>query len=155
MTIKERIAADMTAAMKAKDADRLSVLRMLKARMLEAEVEHRAKQGRDYSLGDEEALAVISSYAKQRRDSIDAYRQGGREDLASKEQAELAIVQTYLPAQLSEEEIRRLAREAVAACGASSPKDIGAVMKALMPKVKGAADGGTVNRIVRELLGGA
>ena len=154
MTIKERIGADLTAAMKSKDAARLSVMRMVKARMLEAEVELRSKKGLDYQLEDPEALSVITAYAKQRRDSIDAYRQGGRTDLAEKEEAELAILQEYLPAQLPEAEIRRLVAEAIAVSGATSAKEMGAVMKILMPKVKGAADGGVVNRIVRELLGG-
>ncbi len=153
MTIKEKVVADMTAAMKAKDAARLSVMRMLKSKMMEAEVELRSKKGLDYQLEDQEALAVISAYAKQRRDSIDAYRQGGRAELAAKEEAELAIIQEYLPAQLSEADIRRFAQEAIAAAGATSAKEMGAVMKLLMPKVKGAADGAVVNRIVRELLG--
>ena len=155
MTIKEKIVADMTAAMKAKDAARLSVMRMLKSKMMEAEVELRAKKGLDYQLEDQESLAVIGSYAKQRRDSIEAYTQGGRAELAAKEQAELVIIQEYLPAQLSEDDIRGFAREAIAASGATSAKDMGAVMKVLMPKVKGAADGAVVNRIVRELLGGS
>src|SRR5215510_8325507 len=153
MTLKERINADLTAAMKAKDAERLGVVRMLKARLLEAEVELRATRGTDYQLADPEAIGVIASYAKQRRDSIDAYRNAGRADLAAKEEVELGLITQYLPAQLSEEEIRTLVREAIAAAGASSAKDMGSVMKALMPKVKGAADGALVNRIVRELLG--
>src|SRR6058998_3437518 len=108
MTIKQRIAADLTAAMKAKDAARLGVIRMLKSRMMEAEVEQRGKKGTGYELEDPEALAVIHAYAKQRRDSIEAYRQAKREDLAAKEEAELAIIQEYLPAQLSSEEVRRI-----------------------------------------------
>ena len=139
--------------MKARDTVRLGVVRMLKARMQEAEVEKRAEKGAGYALEDAEALAVISAYAKQRRDSIEAYRQGGREDLAAKEEAELAIIQQYLPAQLSEADVRRLVSEAIAESAASSAKDMGAVMKLVMPKVKGVADGKLVNQIVRELLG--
>jgi uncharacterized protein YqeY len=127
---------------------------MLKSRMMEAEVERRATHGTGYELQDEEALAVIAAYAKQRRDSIDAYRQGGREDLAAKEEAELAVVQEYLPRQLSADEVRAIVSGAIAESGASSAKDMGAVMKLVMPKVKGVSDGKLVNQIVRELLGG-
>ncbi len=152
MSIKERIVADLTAAMKAKDAARLGVLRMLKAKLLEAEVEARGKKGVSASLEDADALAVIAAYAKQRRDSIDAYRAGGREDLASREEAELRVVQEYLPRQMSAEEIREMAREVIATVGATSMKEIGVVMKALMPRTKGAADGKLGNDIVRSLL---
>lgn len=152
MTLKERLVADLTAAMKSRDAQRTGVLRMLKSKMLEAEVDQRAKKGTDYQIEDPDALAVVAAYAKQRRDAIEAYRQGGREDLAAKEEAELAIVQEYLPKQLSPDEIRSIVREAIAATGASSVKEMGVVMKAVMPKTKGAADGKLVNDIVRELL---
>lgn len=94
------------------------------------------------------------SYAKQRRDSIDSYRQGGREDLAAQEESELAIVLEYLPKQMGADEIRQIVSEAIAACGATTVKDTGAIMKLVMPKVKGAADGKLVNQIVAELLGG-
>ena len=154
MTLKQRIVADLTAAMKAKDTARLGVIRMLKSRMMEAEVEQRAMKGPGHELEDPEALAVIAAYAKQRRDSIEAYRQGGREDLAAKEEVELTIIQEYLPAQLSVEEIRRIVSEAIAESGATSAKDLGAVMKIVMPKVKGVSDGKVVNQIVRELLTG-
>jgi len=153
MSIKERIVADLTAAMKAKDAQRLGVVRMLKSRIMEAEVEQRSRKGLDYVLADEECLAVIATYAKQRRDSIEAYRKGGKEDLATKEEAELAIIQQYLPAQMSEADVRVIVAAAIAETGATSAKDMGAVMKAAMPKLKGGADGAVVNRIVRELLG--
>ena len=154
MSMKQRIADDLKAAMKSGDKRRLEVLRMLKARMQEAEVELRAKQGREYELADPEALHVLSAYAKQRRDSIDSFRQGGREDLAGAEEAELAIIQEYLPKQLSADEIRAVVREAIEQSGATSPKDMGAVMKLVMPRVKGAADGKLVNQIVGELLAG-
>ena len=145
--------ADLTAAMKAKDTQRLGVVRMLKSRIMEAEVEQRARKGPDYVLEDPECLAVIATYAKQRRDSIEAYRSGGKEDLAAKEEAELAIIQQYLPAQMSEEEIRRVVAGAIAESGAASAKDMGSVMKIVMPRLKSAADGAVVSRIVRELLG--
>ena len=152
MAIRERIVADLTAAMKAKDTRRLGVVRMLKSRIMEAEVEQRGRRGLDYVLDDQECLAVIASYAKQRRDSIEAYRNGGKEDLAAKEEAELAIIQQYLPAQISEEEIRRIVAGAIAESGAASAKDMGPVMKIVMPRLKGGADGAVVSRIVRELL---
>lgn len=154
MSIKERIVADLIAAMKARDAVRLGVLRMIKAKMLEAEVEQRGKKGTDYQLEDPEALAAISAYAKQRRDAIEAYRAGGRSDLAAKEEAELAIVQEYLPRQLSADEVRDIVRQAMVETGASSMKDMGALMKVVMPKTKGAADGKVVNEVVRQMLGG-
>lgn len=150
--IRERIVADLTAAMKAKDTQRLGVVRMLKSRIMEAEVDQRARKGSDYVLEDQECLAVIAAYAKQRRDSIDAYRKGGKEDLATKEEAELAIIQEYLPAPMSEDEVRRIVAAAIAETGAASAKDMGAVMKIVMPRLKGGADGAVVNRIVRELL---
>src|SRR5215813_4780205 len=135
----------MKEAMKSGAKDRLSVLRMIKAKMMEAEVDLRVKHGRDYELGDPEATQVLASYAKQRRDSIDSYRQAGREDLAAQEEAELAIIQEYLPKQMGEDEVRSIVREAIAAAGATSARDMGAVMKLVMPKVKGAADGKLVN----------
>ena len=153
MSIRERIVADLTAAMKAKDAARLGVIRMLKSRIMEAEVEQRGRKGPEYVLQDQECLAVIATYAKQRRDSIEAYRKGGNEELAKKEEAELAIIQQYLPAQLSEDEIRRTVAAAIAEAGATSAKDMGAIMKVVVPKLKGGADGAVVSRIVRELLG--
>jgi uncharacterized protein YqeY len=140
--------------MKSGDKTKLSVLRMLKAKLIEAEVEARAKKGADAALGDAEALDAIASYAKQRRDAADSYRQAGRADLVQQEEAELAVVSAYLPQQLSREEVEVLAREAVAAVGATSAKDLGAVMKALLPKVKGSADGKVVNEVVRQILGG-
>jgi uncharacterized protein YqeY len=153
MSIRERIVSDLTAAMKAKDAARLGVIRMLKSRIMEAEVEQRGRKGSEYVLEDQECLAVIATYAKQRRDSIEAYRKGGNEDLAKKEEAELAMIQEYLPAQLSEDEVRRVVAAAIAETGATSAKDMGAIMKIVMPRLKGGADGAVVSRVVRELLG--
>lgn len=153
MSVTQRIAADLRSAMKSGDKTRLGVLRMLKARMLEAEVHLRGEKGRDYELADAEAEEAIASYAKQRRDSIESFRLAGRADLAAREEAELAVVLEYLPKQLSAEEVRQLVRAVVAECGASGPKDLGTVMKLLMPRVKGAADGKLVSQIVREVLG--
>ncbi len=152
MSLKERIGEDVKSAMKSGDKDRVGVLRMLRAKVLEAEVAAREKQGRNHEATDDEVVAVIASYAKQRRDSIEAYRGGGREDLASREEAELAIVQEYLPKPLTADEVRAIVAAAVTEAGAKSPKDIGAVMKLVMPRLKGAADGKQVQEIVRSLL---
>jgi len=154
MTLKQRIGEDMKAAMKAGQKERLGVLRMLRSKLQEAEVAGRVEKGLDYSIDDDDALAVLASYAKQRRESIDSYRQGGREELALREEAELGIIREYLPEQLSEPEIREIVAGAVAESGAASPKDMGRVMKTVMPRVKGRADGKLVNRLVREALGG-
>jgi len=152
MSIKRRINDDLKVALKSGDKRRLEVLRMLKARMLEAEVGLRSAKGRDYEVSDEEATQVMAAYAKQRRDSIESYRKGGREELALEEEAELGIVQEYLPKQLSAEKVRAVVKAAIAESGASSPKDLGAVMKLVMPKLKGAADGKLVSQIAAELL---
>ena len=154
MSLMDTIAEDLKAALKIQARERLETLRMARAKMLEAEVNLRAEMGREYKLEDSEAVRVLAAYAKQRRDSIDAFRKAGREDLAAKEEAELAIVQEYLPQQLTADQVREIVREAIAATGASSPKDMGAVMKVVMPKVKGAADGKMVNQVVNELLSG-
>lgn len=153
MTIKERLDADLREALKARQARRVDCVRMLKAKILEREVELRAERGLDCKLADDEAQAVIAAYAKQRRDSIESFRQGGREDLASKEEAELEIVTAYLPRQLGREELERIVAAAIAEAGAASAADLGRVMKLVMARVKGAADGKLVNQIVREKLG--
>ena len=152
MSLKDQVSKDMITALKAGEKDRLQVIRMLKSRLQEREVERRAKEGLEYKLTDEESLQVIGQYAKQRRDSITQYREVGRDDLAEKEAAELALVEVYMPKQMNDDEIREAVTAAVAAAGASSMKDIGAVMKVLMPQTKGKADGKRVNQIVRELL---
>jgi len=153
MSIKSRIAEDTKTAMKAGEKDRVATLRMLRSRMQEAEVRGRGTEGRDFELDEDAELQVVSSYAKQRRESIESYRNAGREDLASKEAAELAIVQEYLPKQLGADEIREIVKQAIGEVGATAPEDMGAVMKVVMPRLKGVADGKAVNQIVRELLG--
>jgi len=154
MSLRDRIEDDLKQALKAGDRARLGALRMVKSKIQEKQVELRGKQGADATLSDEAVQQVVAAYAKQRRDSIESYAQGGREDLAEKERAELAIVEAYLPAQLDDAELGRLVDEAVAESGASSMKDIGAVMKAVMPKVGGRADGKRVNAAVRARLQG-
>ena len=120
MTLKERLLADLTRSMKNRDAERTGVLRMLKAKVLEAEVAERASKGLDYQLADPELIRVLTSYAKQRRESAAAYRQGRREDLAAQEERELKIVEEYLPHAMSEDEVRAVVREVIAATGATS-----------------------------------
>ncbi len=152
MSMRKRLDDDLKKALKEREQLRLSCLRMLKAKVMEKEVALRAKRGVDYRLSDDELVEVASAYAKQRRDSIESYRKGSREDLAAKEEAELAIVEEYLPRQLSREEIAEVVKRAIEESGAQSPKDMGAVMKLAMAELKGAADGKLVNRIVSEML---
>ena len=146
MSLKERLKADMKEAMKAKDKVKLSTIRMINSLIKNAEIEKRGE------LTDEEIIQLLMKYAKQRKESIEMYEKGGRQDLVEKEKAELAIVESYLPRQMSEEEIREIVKQTIEEVGASSVKDMGKVMKAVMPKVKGRADGSVVNRIVKELL---
>jgi uncharacterized protein YqeY len=152
MSLKERITVDTKLAMKARDHEVVSALRMISAKVLEKEVELRREKGRDYKLNDEETIAVVSAYAKQRRQSIDSYREAGRDELVTKEQHELDIVQKYLPRQLSESEIQKIVEEAIQETSASGPQAMGQVMRTVMPKLKGAADGKTVNAIVKQKL---
>jgi uncharacterized protein YqeY len=146
--MNDRVGADIAAAMKARDASRLSALRMLKAAVMNKGVE----KGRD--LDDAEVLQVIASLVKQRRDSIEQFSNAGRTDLVEKETAELNVLQAYLPAAATAEEINAAVAEAIAETGATSPKDMGKVMKAVMPKLAGKnADGKAVNEAVRRTLG--
>ena len=149
MSMNDQVGADIAAAMKARDTSRLSALRMLKAAVMNKGVE----KGRD--LDDAEVLQVVASLVKQRRDSIEQFGKAGRTDLVEKETAELNILQAYLPAGATPEEINAAVAEAIAETGASSPKDMGKVMKAVMPKLAGKnADGKAVNEAVRRTLGG-
>ncbi|HWV94599.1 MAG TPA: GatB/YqeY domain-containing protein [Vicinamibacterales bacterium] len=146
--MNDQVGADITAAMKARDASRLSALRMLKAAVMNKSVE----KGRD--LDDAEVQQVVTSLVKQRRDSIEQFTNAGRTDLVEKETAELTVLQAYLPAAATPEEINAAVAEAIAETGASSPKDMGKVMKAVMPKLAGKnADGKAVNEAVRRTLG--
>lgn len=152
MSLKQRILDDIKVTMKAQQPQRLGVLRMLKAKILEAEVAQREKKGLDYQLEDAETLRVVGQYAKQRRESIDSYRSGGRAELAAQEEAELKIVEEYLPQAASDDQVRAAVQAAIAELGATSKKEMGAVMKAALTKLQGAADGKLVNKIVMELL---
>jgi uncharacterized protein len=148
MSLNNKVAADITAAMKSKDAARLSALRMLKAAIMNKGVE----KGRD--LEDAEVLQVVSSLVKQRRDSIEQFAKAGRTDLVAKETGEIAVLEAYLPPAATAAEIDAAVAEAIAETGASSPKDMGKVMKAVMPKLAGKnADGKAVNEAVRRTLG--
>jgi uncharacterized protein YqeY len=148
MSLNDKVGADIAAAMKARDATRLSALRMLKAAVMNKGVE----KGRD--LEDAEILQVVSSLVKQRRDSIEQFEKGGRRDLVEKETAEIAVLQAYLPPAASPEEIDAAVAEAIAETGANSPRDMGKVMKAVMPRLAGKnADGKAVNEAVRRKLG--
>lgn len=147
MSLLEKISQELTAAMKAKDTVKLSTLRMLKAACTNAAIEKKKD-----ALGDPEVLEVIQKLSKQRRESIESFEKAGRRELAENEAKELVILQAYLPKQLSDEEIKRMAQEAVAKSGAKSKGDAGLVMKVLMPLVKGKADGKRVNEIVGSLL---
>ena len=148
MRLTDKVNADITAAMKSRDPARLSSLRMMKAAIMNKDIE----KGRD--LEDAEVLQVFSSLVKQRRDSIEQFSKAGRTDLVAKETAEIAVLEEYLPPAATVAEIDAAVAAAVAETGATSAKDIGKVMKAVMPKLAGKnADGRTVNESVRRTLG--
>ena len=147
MSLKQQIIADMTAAMKAKDAARTSTLRMVKAAITNREKEGGAE------IGDEDVLKLLRSQVKQRHDSIEQYQKGGRQDLADKEQAEIVVIEGYLPQAASQEEIDQAVAAAITETGASSMKDMGAVMKAAMIRLAGKnADGKAVSEAVKAKL---
>ena len=148
MTLNEKVNGEIAAAMKAKDQARLSALRMLKAAIMNKGVEKKK------DLDDGEVLQVVASLVKQRRDSIEQFAKAGRTDLVAKESGDIAVLETYLPPAASAEEIDAAVTEAIAETGAASLKDMGKVMKAVMPKLTGKhADGRTVNDAVRRKLG--
>jgi uncharacterized protein YqeY len=144
----DRINEDIIRSMKAKDGTRVSVLRFLMA-----SIQGKEKDKKE-ALEEEEVLAEIQSAAKRRKESLEAFSEGGRQDLVDKEAAELVILEEYLPEQLSEDEIRSAVQETVAEVGAESMADLGKVMKELMPKLQGRADGKLASQIVREVLSG-
>jgi uncharacterized protein YqeY len=149
MTLTDRIARDMTDAMKARNAPKLSALRMVKAALMNTEV----SKGR--ALEDAEAQQVLASLIKQRRDSIEQFRTGGRQDLVDKETAELAVLEAYAPPALGGADLEQAVDAAIAETGASTPKDMGRVMKAVMSALAGkTVDGKAVNELVRKKLAG-
>jgi uncharacterized protein len=147
-TLKERLAAELKEAMKARDAVRLRALRMLTAGVKNREVEV------GHELSDQELQEVAATEVKRRKEAAEAFAEAGRSELAEQERAEEAVLQTFLPERLSEEEVAALIEEAVAATGATGPGDLGKVMGHVMGRVKGRVDGGEVNRLVRERLSG-
>lgn len=146
MSVMERLDQDMKQAMKDRAALKLSVIRMVKAALKNEEI----NKGR--TLSDDEVLTILTRELKQRRESLHEFEKAAREELASKAREEIDVLSAYLPAQLSEDEIRHIVREAIASTHASSKKEMGKVMGAIMPKVKGRADGNLVQKIVSEEL---
>jgi uncharacterized protein len=144
--LRDQIATDMRAAMKAREQTALETLRMVVTSMKNLQVE------RGHELADDEVLEVIGREAKRRKESIEAFSSAGRQELADREAAQLAVLQTYLPDQLSEQDLAALVDEAIAETGATSAREMGQVMKALMPKVKGRADGNAVSAAVKARL---
>jgi len=146
MSLLKRLDEDLKVAMKGSDHLKTSVIRMVKAAIKNKQIE----KGRE--LTEEDIISVISSLAKQGRESVEQFSKGGREDLAEKERKELSILQSYLPEQLTPEELDRLIIEVIKEASAEGMRDMGKVMRILMPRVKGAADGKIVNERVKELL---
>lgn len=148
MSLKERIVSDLTAAMKAKDANRLSTLRMVKASVMNREIEKGSE------LTDEELTKAMQSLVKQRRDSIEQYEKAGRQELADKERSEIEVIESYLPQAATREEIEQAVAAAISETNATSMRDMGAVMKAAQASLAGrSADGRVVSEIVKAKLG--
>ena len=150
MSLQKRIDEDLKNAMRAKDAARLSVLRLLKAALKNATIE---KVGADGELNDADAIAVIRKQVKQRQDSIESFEKGGRAELAEKEKAEIAVLNQYLPQAMSAAELQKIVADTIREVGASSRAQMGTVMKALQPKIAGRADGKTLSAEVSRQLG--
>jgi hypothetical protein len=150
MGLSEQISSDLTAAMKARDREAMGTLRMVVAAIRNA----RVAEGHTGDVTDEEVLDLLAREAKRRAEAAEAYEAGGRGELAAKERRELEIIRRYLPAELTDDEVAAIVDEAVRATGADSPSDMGKVMAAVMPRVKGRADGKRVNALVRDRLGG-
>jgi uncharacterized protein len=151
MSLKEQIGEDIKTAMKAKDKLRLQTVRGIKKAILDKEVELRP-QGQD-SLTPEQEIELLSQQAKQRRDSIEQFTNAGRDDLVEKESQELAIIETYLPEQVSDEEVAKIIDELITSSGASTMKDLGKVMGPAMKQLKGKADGKKIQELVKSRLG--
>jgi uncharacterized protein YqeY len=149
MTLSQRIDSDLKEAMRAKDAAKVGVLRMLKSAMKYGAIE---KSGADAELSDADAVQVIRKQAKQRQDSIDSFEKGGRPELVAKEKAELVILNSYLPQQMSADELAKVVRQTIVEVGATSKAQMGAVMKALQAKVAGRADGKALSVEVQKQL---
>ncbi len=148
--LKDTIQNDLKNAMFAKDEQKLSTIRMLKSALQYFEIQ---KGGAGYTATDEDVIEVVGREIKKRKESIELYEKGGRQELADKEKSELEMLSAYLPEQLTEDAIRKLVAEAITASGASQMSDMGKVMGILSSQTKGKADGGLVSSIVRESLG--
>ena len=146
MTLAEKIDQEMTKALKAGERDRLTVLRGLKSDLKYKQI------GTGKELPDNVALEVLSSAAKRRKESIEQFSKAGRDDLVKQEEFELGVISEFLPRQLTEDELKELVKEAITESGAETPQQIGLVMKVLMPKIKGRADGKLANRLISEIL---
>ncbi len=149
MSVEEQLRHDLTQALRDKDAQRAGTIRMLFASIKNKEIEERKK---DVGLGDEEVIAVLQKEAKKRKDAIVEFEKGNRADLADKEREELVIIERYLPTELSDEEILRVVRDGVRELGAPTAADFGALMKIIMPSLKGRASGDRITRLVRAAL---
>lgn len=149
MTTQEKIDADLKAAMRSRDADRLSVLRLVKSALTNAAIE---KHGSAGGLGDADAAAVIRKQVKQRQDSIESFEKGGRPELAAKERKEIEYLSEYLPKPLSDDEILLLVKEAIAEAGATSKAQMGAVMRIATERAVGRVDGKTLSQVVQKVL---
>ncbi|GBF10139.1 GatB/YqeY domain-containing protein [Tepidibacillus sp. HK-1] len=146
MSLMDRISEDMKQAMKNKDKVKLSVIRMIRSAIKYTEIEKQT------TLSDEQILDVLTREVKQRRDSLQEFEKAGRQDLVENVQAELEILKQYLPQQLSEQELRNIIQSVIEEIGAKGKSDMGKVMSAVMPKVKGRADGKLINQLVQEYL---
>lgn len=148
MALTEQIQADLTTAMKARDKEATAALRGIVAAIRNA----RVAQGQTGDLTDEQTVELLGREAKKRTEAAEAFANAGRQEQAEKEQAELAVIRRYLPAQLGDDELRAIVDDAITATGASAPGDMGQVMSAVMPQVKGRADGKRVSALVRDRL---
>ncbi len=148
-SVMERLQADMVKAMKEKDADTLSTLRMLKAALMEA----KTARPKDVTLSADEEIEVLQRYVKKRRETIETNTKIGRPELNASEEREIAVTQRYLPAAIDEAALAEIVKQAVASTGAAGPKDMGRVIGAVMAQVKGRAEGSTVSRLVKAALG--
>jgi len=148
MSLKEKITEDMKAALRSGDKAKLKLIRMLRSEIRYKEIDNGSE------LEDDDTIEVLSSALKKRKEAIEEFKKGGREDLVSQEEEELKIILSYLPEQLSQEDLEKLDDEKIAETDAQSPRDIGKVMRAVMPEVKGRADGKKVNHLVSLKLQG-
>jgi len=146
MSLSEKIADDFKVALKTGDKDRVSVLRLIKSTMKNKEIEKKT------ALTDEEIQAILRSFVKRGKESIEQFSKAGRSDLVEKEKKELSLIQDYLPRQLSEDEVKKVVSDIINEQGLSGPKDLGKAMKAAMARLRGQADGKLLNNIVKEML---